>query len=65
MPLNLEYIFIINIFMAILVTMLCERAGDHGGRRRPSTSTAALLRAQRVMPDISLSGQRCQDWAPQ
>jgi hypothetical protein len=51
--------------MAILVTMLCERAGDHGGRRRPSTSTAALLRAQRVMPDISLSGQRCQDWAPQ
>ena len=38
-PLNLEYIFIINIFMAILVTTLCERVDDHGGRRRP---TAAL-----------------------
>jgi len=38
-PLNLEYIFIINIFMAILVTMLCDHADDHGGRRRP---TAAL-----------------------
>jgi hypothetical protein len=38
-PLNLEYIFIINIFMAILVTMLCERTDDHGGCRRP---TAAL-----------------------
>ena len=35
MPLNLEYIFIINIFMAILVTTLCECADDHGGRRRP------------------------------
>jgi hypothetical protein len=30
-----EYIFIINISMAILVTMLCERANDHGGCRRP------------------------------
>ncbi len=39
MPLNLEYIFIIYIFMAFLVTMLCEHADDHGGRRRP---TAAL-----------------------
>ena len=36
MPLNLEYIFNFNIFMAILVTTLCERADDdHGGRRRP------------------------------
>ena len=34
-PLNLEYILIINIFMAILVTTLCERADDHGDRRRP------------------------------
>ena len=32
--LNQEYIFIINIFMAILVTTLCERADDHGGCRR-------------------------------
>ena len=36
MPLNLEYIFIINIFMAILVTTLFERTDDHdGGCRRP------------------------------
>ncbi len=39
LPLNLEYIFIINIFMAILVATLYEHANDHGGRRRP---TAAL-----------------------
>ena len=38
-PLKLEKSIIINIFMAILVTTLCERADDHGGRRRP---TAAL-----------------------
>jgi len=38
-PLNLEYIFIINICVAILVTTLCERADDHGGCCRP---TAAL-----------------------
>ena len=31
--------FIINIFMAILVTTLCERTDGHGDRRRP---TAAL-----------------------
>ena len=48
MPLNLEYIFIINIFMAILVTTLCERADDHGGRRRP---TAALWPLYRVEVD--------------
>ena len=34
-----QYIFIIIIFMAILVTTFCERANNHGGRRRP---TAAL-----------------------
>ncbi len=38
-PLNLEYIFIIFIFLAVLVTTLCERVDDHGGGRRP---TAAL-----------------------
>ena len=31
MPLNLEYIFIFNIFMAILTT-LCERADNHAPR---------------------------------
>ncbi len=37
-PLNLEYMFIINIFMAILVKMLYEHANDHGGRRRPTAT---------------------------
>ncbi len=38
-PLKLEKNIIINIFMAILVTTLCEHAYDHDGRRR---LTAAL-----------------------
>ena len=42
MPLNLEYIFIINIFMAILVTTLCERANDHGGRHCPTATVWPL-----------------------
>ncbi len=29
---------IIDIFMAILVTTLCERADNHGGRRRPAAT---------------------------
>ena len=37
-PLKLEKFIIINIFMAILVTMLCERADDHGGRHRPTSA---------------------------
>ena len=37
-PLNLEYIFIINILMAILATMLCERADDHGGCQCPTAA---------------------------
>ena len=37
-PLKLEKFIIINIFMAILVTTLCERADDHGGRRRPTSA---------------------------
>jgi hypothetical protein len=37
-PLKLERIIIINIFMAILVTTLCERADNHGGRRRPTAT---------------------------
>jgi hypothetical protein len=41
-PLNLEYIFIINILMAILVTTLCERADDHGGRHRPTAAVWPL-----------------------
>ena len=38
-PLNLKYILIINICVAILVTTLCEHTDDHGGCCR---STAAL-----------------------
>ena len=41
-PLSLEYIFIINILMAILVTTLCERADDHGGRHRPTAAVWPL-----------------------
>ena len=37
-PLNLKYIFIINIFMAILVTTLCELVDDHGDRRCPTST---------------------------
>jgi hypothetical protein len=37
-PLKLEKFIIINIFMAILVTTLCERANDHGGCRRPTSA---------------------------
>ena len=35
-PLKLEKIIIINIFMAILVTMLCEHADKHGRSHRPT-----------------------------
>ena len=42
MPLNLEYIFIINIFMAILGTTLYEHADDHGGRHRPTAAVWPL-----------------------
>ncbi len=38
MPLKLEKIIIINIFMAILVTMLCELAKKHGGSHRPTAA---------------------------
>ena len=41
-PLNLEYIFIINILMAILVTTLCQRADDHGGCHRPTVAVWPL-----------------------
>ena len=51
-PLNLEYIFIINIFMAILVTTLCERAGDHGGRRSPTAAFDSLYCAQMAQTSI-------------
>ncbi len=37
-PLKLEKIIIINIFIAILVTTLCERANDHGGCRHPTSA---------------------------
>jgi hypothetical protein len=35
---KLEKNIIINICMAILVTTLCERADDHGGRHRPTAT---------------------------
>ena len=41
MPL-IEYIFIINIVMAILVITLCERANDHGGSRHPTAALCPL-----------------------
>ncbi len=37
-PSKLEKNIIINIFMAILVMTLCERAGNHGGRHHPTAT---------------------------
>ena len=38
MPLKLEKNIIINIFMAILVTMLCEHSDKHGRSRCPTAA---------------------------
>ncbi len=54
MPLKLENFIIINIFMAILGTTLCERADDHGGRRRPTSALWPHSRRRRTLKSANI-----------
>jgi hypothetical protein len=53
-PLELEKLIIINIFMAVLVTMLCERSDDHGGRRRPTSALWPHSRRQGTLQSANI-----------
>jgi hypothetical protein len=45
---------IINIFMAILVTTLCELANNHGGRRRPTSALWPHSRRQGTLQSANI-----------
>ena len=53
-PLKLEKNIIINIFMAILVTMLCEHTDKHGRSRRPTTAMWPHSRRQDTLQSANI-----------
>ena len=57
-PLKLEKNIIINIFMAILVTTLCELADKHGGSRRPTAAMWPHSRLRDILQSSNTLGNK-------